>query len=421
MTGFPFPFLRHGASPTKALDAFVAFADPSTKASSFVARFRKLPGTPSVRVERGVLALEAGALTLAAFEQELLAVHAGAPVGLVVRTNGPKLKVSAWHRASVLEVSAVLDVLERHVKGWKGAYAGRLVQDEIGSDEDVGALLVRSLEGRAPLAELVAVTLETLEASCRGHARHVLVDQLQERLPSLFGTSFAVDLVARRHLAWAQEVSPNSIEMPQRFLDAWAATMRRSHGRYSVDLAGPGKVSWSKLADVKRAIAAGDLKALVGLREQDTTHTKTLLALEPGELKKLATNRTLALRMANAAALCLPGRYVEALKLYDAALDGQLPALACANPLYAVQDDNNHLGVDEARARHYLARCLPHGNENPTIFLNASFVLMELGEHEQVFDVLKKAKAGGVAIKHHRNERLFAPIRNDPRFQKLMK
>lgn len=98
-----------------------------------------------------------------------------------------------------------------------------------------------------------------------------------------------------------------------------------------------------------------------------------------------------------------------------------MDARACANPLYAVQDDNHHLGVMPERARRYLAACLPHGPENPAIFLNAAFVFMELGEPERALEALQQAKAAGVRVSAHRNERLFAPLRTLPAFVVLMR
>lgn len=412
----PFPFLRHGASAARGLHAWVAFSAPDVDAAQLATRF----GRAITRAQGPVLEVRARSMAVRTFEAILRAVHVTAPIGFVVRTNRLK-EGSAWHEASIANVSGILGVLERLVRARTGPYLSDARTTRLGGFDDVGRLLAKELKGRAPLAELLAATLEVVSAHSRGEARLVLEDQLVERLPSLLGFDFEVDVVVREQLAQAQRVSPSSVVMPAQFAEAVAARLRAAH--QAADLRSTGPIAWERLVDVRRALAGGELRKLAGsLREENEAHVKTLLALEPAELRALVANDQLALRVANAAALLLPvARFADALKLYDAAVEGALPPLACANPLYAVQDDNHHLGIDEARARRYLDRCLPHGTQNPTVFLNASFVLMELGEHDEAVRVLQQAKAGGIAVKHHKNERLFAPLRSRTDFKALMR
>ena len=46
---------------------------------------------------------------------------------------------------------------------------------------------------------------------------------------------------------------------------------------------------------------------------------------------------------------------------------------------------------------------------------------MELQDSVQALRMLELAKTGGISIKVHRNERLFAPLRSLPQFKALMR
>lgn len=177
------------------------------------------------------------------------------------------------------------------------------------------------------------------------------------------------------------------------------------------------------LEAVRQAIAAERWDALSDLDENLEPHVQTLLALTADELRAFSSSGSLAAtRVANAGALRLSrGNFRDALRLYDAAIEGPLDADAAANPLFAVQDDNHHLGVDAARARRYLERCLPAGERNPTVFLNGAFVCMELNEPDRALELLTRAKALGLKVKQHRNERLFTALRDRADFKKLMR
>jgi hypothetical protein len=114
------------------------------------------------------------------------------------------------------------------------------------------------------------------------------------------------------------------------------------------------------------------------------------------------------------------GRPREAITLFDALL--QVTGLALStycNALWAVQDDNTHLGVDPARARRYLATCLPYGPDNPAIFFNACCALTELGDIEGALEQVRQAVLHGfdrdTMRSQIRQEAMFAPLRQDGR------
>jgi tetratricopeptide (TPR) repeat protein len=279
--------------------------------------------------------------------------------------------------------------------------------------DDVSKTLLRTLRGHAPRAELVQVALGRLWKTARGDAREVLGDYLLERLPALLGHDFDVDLVLRQLLASVQGLAPASLPMSSAFQEGLALRLRHAPHRDASADAGP----------LQTAITAQDAKAAARLlRDDDPTHVRLLLGLDESQLRWLAEHGC-STQLANAGVREVArGAFREALRLYDAALFApELDARVCANPLYAVQDDNNHLGVDEARARRYLERCLPHGPSNPTIFLNAAFVFMELGEHDAALDALAKAKAGGLDVQAQRNEPLLAPLRTREEFKALLR
>lgn len=115
------------------------------------------------------------------------------------------------------------------------------------------------------------------------------------------------------------------------------------------------------------------------------------------------------------------GRAADAVTMMSAGIEGPFDARAAANPLFAVQDDNTHLGVDAARHRRFLERCLPHGAQNPTVFLNGACVAMELDEADEGLRLLALAKQHKVDVKPFKNERLFAPLRERKEFKALMK
>jgi hypothetical protein len=88
------------------------------------------------------------------------------------------------------------------------------------------------------------------------------------------------------------------------------------------------------------------------------------------------------------------GRPRDARTLFDALLPERGLALSTyCNALWLVQDDNTHLGVDETRARAYLACSIGRRPDNPAIFFNASCVLAELGDIEGALEQIQDALA----------------------------
>lgn len=146
-----------------------------------------------------------------------------------------------------------------------------------------------------------------------------------------------------------------------------------------------------------------------------------LAELAPAYLALLAqASGVLSTLTANAAQhLMVNGDFEAAMTLFDAVVETEMDPRVAANPLYAVQDDNNHLGVNEARARRYLARCLPHAKANPTVWINAACVQMELDASDDALSSLALAKEHGCDLTAVFGERLFEPLREDPRFLEL--
>ena len=179
-------------------------------------------------------------------------------------------------------------------------------------------------------------------------------------------------------------------------------------------------VSWDSIEDVRRAIAAGDHRALRASYDvENEGHAAVLLALTHEE--RCAFNRDerlVSIMGALAWKLCHAGRVAEAQTLYDAVIEAEQPPLnACATALWAIQNDNSHLGVLEARARRYLERCLPHGPRNPLVFYNAIGVAFELGDIDAALAMTRDAvRYGFTPLADIREDRMLAPLKGDPRF-----
>ncbi len=343
----------------------------------------------------------------------LRAAYDAAELSLVVRVG--RVTGTSWHRES-LKDPRVLSTLERLVQSSPQYAAQRF---PLSGGRDVTAQLLRALEGRALRAEVLAATLRALLDASPGRSRAAMVARLERALPGWLGFDFGCDVVIVNLLARLRGVSPNSLATSSAFQAELARQMRAVHGA-----PGNGPIDWGRRDEVLAAIAAGRWTELsASLHEANDAHVDTVVSLEHQHLLALATaDRTLATRLANIAAVFLPGQqWGSALRLYDAAIEGELPAMAAANPLFAVQDDNHHLGIDAPRARRYLERCLPHGPHNPAVFLNAAFVCMELEEPERALECLAAAHAGGTDLRPYRGERLFAPLQDDARFQALLR
>ncbi len=128
--------------------------------------------------------------------------------------------------------------------------------------------------------------------------------------------------------------------------------------------------------------------------------------------------------------LIIEGQFEEALMYYDFLFT--IPNLETSNytnALFAVQNDNTGLPINPERNRNYLKVALPHGSENPAIFFNASAVYLEMGENSNSINCLeqlvvyKSALRKGELenmVKQLKEETLFASIRKNNRFQKII-
>lgn len=408
-----FLFLGHGGLPARATTLWVALANPAASAEALREALEVMGPIREWRDDGPVAELKVRPSSPAHRDEVLRTVHAREPLGLVVQVSGGG--DSDWHRASAANVGAVLEALERVVAAPGAPYAERWQLRGGWRSLDVHTLLLKQVHGDRP--RMLVAALKAVERAASKRSRAVMVDLFLERLPGWVGRNFEVDLVLRHTLARLQQVSPTSVEMPQAFHEALAARFgggRPSEPAGALDLADSGALS--------RAVDAGDWRAVRSAwRDGDGGQHAALLALDDARLAQLAKHG-FGTHLASAGAFRLTAAdFAGALKLFDAAMHGELDPRACANPLYAVQDDNHHLGVMPERARRYLAVCLPFGPQNPTIFLNGAFVCMELNEPERALELLRQAKAAGVAIKAHRNERLFAPLRTRLKFAALMK
>ena len=179
---------------------------------------------------------------------------------------------------------------------------------------------------------------------------------------------------------------------------------------------------FSSVMTLSGAIRRGLYRDLAAaLNGQEAEHAAVLAELAPAYLWLLVQGHpALSTLTANAAQhLVTQGAFEPAWVLYDAVVETEMDPGVAANPLYAVQDDNHHLGVDAPRARRYLERCLPHAPANPPIWLNAACVQMELRDPDGALESLALAKQHGCDLGPYFAEKLFVPVKADPRFLAL--
>ncbi len=423
----PFLFLGHGEGPGR-FEVLVALADPAGDATSLttaLTQWAESGRDPVVEARGPVVSanvtFKAGPRLHERLADVLEAVHATTPLSIVVRTN--RVKPSAWHAESVENPAALLDALERHVRAPKPPYSF-LPIDTSGSDSAHGAAY-DGLAAHSLLGALVQQSLQVATTKLEPAVAAVWDDVLVTRLPAWAGVDFGVDLAVQQRLSLTLGVSPSAVEMPGHFLDAFDDMVRAHHEKaHRPRRRGAGGLDWSTVAAVRAALNDPEVdwaRVESSFLDTDAAHVSTLLELSPDERLKLTPHGHLTTLMMNAATMLMTaGRYADALTLYDAALEGTIDPMAAANPLFAVQDDNNHLGVDAVRARHYLARCVPHGPKNPPIFLNAAFVAAELGDYDEAVRLLAQAKLHGVVVSRYRNEGLFGPLKHRADFKVLV-
>lgn len=422
----PFLFLGHGEG-SGTFDLLIALEEPNGDVTPLVTALENWArGRHTLLRHEGAVVVVSAVLKRAPkLLDPLVSALEGLPVGLVVRTN--KVKPSAWHAESVASAERLLSLLERHVKARDGSDY-RFLPIDVSGEASVHQAVWRELRAHSPLGGLIQSAITLTKASLEGEAGDVFDDQLISRLPEWAGLDFGVDLVVQQLLARARSVSPTSIEMPGHFLDAFDEMVRAHHaseqGHDGDEVLEPGDLDWSSVGSVRERLRTEpvDWRALEqALRDTNRQHVETLLALTHAERVAMARQGELGLLQMNAATtLMTSGEFARALVLFDSGLEGRIHPGSAANPLFAVQNDNNHLGVVPERSRRYLDRCVPFGPKNPTIFLNAACVAVELGELDEAMALLTKAKAHGVAVKPFKNEALFIPLRDRRDFKAVM-
>lgn len=178
---------------------------------------------------------------------------------------------------------------------------------------------------------------------------------------------------------------------------------------------------WSDLDDTRGALRKGEHRALARRFSLDEpAHQETLLALTSDERRALfQDDRMLAVAGALGLRWVQAGRVHDGLALLDDAIEvprGADLSLYC-NALWAVMDDNHHAGVMPERARLYLARCVRHAAQNPTISFNAACVALELGDREASLEHVRDAvRFGYEPLERIREDAFLAPLHRDPRF-----
>jgi hypothetical protein len=316
----PFPFIGEGAS--KRAEVWVVTSQQP--ASELAAHF------PEAKLRHeGRVALLSWKAEPDELGELLQVVHHALPLSLVVRPG--RVKGTAWHRAS-LQDARVFPALEALVKE-APSYAGRLFP--LGGSRDVTVQLFEALEGRAPRAEVLTVVVRALLDANPGKSRPALTERLEEALPALVGSDFAVDVAVRYLLAQLRGVAANTVKLTAAFDAEFARQLKGTHGKAAKQK--EGALDWSSRDAVLSAVAAERWDELSkALREQDDSHIETVRSLEPDTLLKLATqHRDLPTQLANIATSLLPQNEVDAvLRLYDAAIEGRLHPLAAGNPLY---------------------------------------------------------------------------------------
>jgi len=185
-------------------------------------------------------------------------------------------------------------------------------------------------------------------------------------------------------------------------------------------------IDWKTKRSIVTALDAKkpDVTALTeSFDPEKKAHLATLQALEAEHLVVLASMKGLAHKLAYAGQQeVMEGRFEPALRIFDAITATKsnaalAPASGLGVALYAVQNDNHHLGLMPERAKRYLARALPHAAREGAISVNGACVAMELGEHELAIDLIGKARAESAeGWRELRKELLFAPLRKHPRF-----
>lgn len=95
-----------------------------------------------------------------------------------------------------------------------------------------------------------------------------------------------------------------------------------------------------------------------------------------------------------------------------------LEASAWCNALYSLQNADGS-PVDPAETERMLAACLPHGGQNPAIFLNAAGAALALHQHDRALALLALAAEHGLDLTPYRELESFRSLAADPRYADL--
>lgn len=225
-----------------------------------------------------------------------------------------------------------------------------------------------------------------------------------------------------------QKVAPK--QSPAKKAPAKKAPAKKAPAKKVAAKAKPAASVWTSTAAITAALAKGGKGLDETFDANDASHQKALLALPtekiatliamiggPGGLRRRFPNAVALL----AQTMAMKGRGKDAIKLCDALIDTDHQEFAGYGvALWAVQNDNTHLGIDEKRVRHYVTRATKHGKKEPSIFYNAAFALLEIGDREGALKHLKAAVGAGFPKELARHqlatEKLAKPVRNDKRF-----
>lgn len=175
---------------------------------------------------------------------------------------------------------------------------------------------------------------------------------------------------------------------------------------------------------LREAIAAGEIgRIAASYQAGHPGHEDAIASLEDDSLRALAkAPRMVSLLHHAAFGLLAREAYPAALRIFDVLVE--LPPddpSILANALYAVMDDNHHLGPMPERASRYLARALPVGRRHPAIFYNAALVAIELGGLEAALAHVRDAvRYGHPRVEVLRREAVFRSVAHDPRFAEAL-
>lgn len=117
------------------------------------------------------------------------------------------------------------------------------------------------------------------------------------------------------------------------------------------------------------------------------------------------------------------GRWEAALETYELALKNKHNADLSTynNALWHVNPAINGLPLDAARAKRFLAVCVPHGEDQPNILVNAAYLYLSLGDTKKALAHAKLAVTHGYNGKELVKEKELAQLRSLPAFMALAK